>query len=74
MTNTPVSSTTGVTGTDIALSADGHTLYLNMAKVDGVGEFAVHGGTVTQLPGSPVQRRIVRPEPTGQRKWARPKG
>ena len=54
LTNTPVSSTPGVTGTDIALSADGHTLYLNMAKVDGVGEFVVHGGTVTQLPGSPV--------------------
>ena len=28
--------------------------YLNMAKVNGVGEFAVHGGTVRQLPGSPV--------------------
>ena len=54
LSNTPVSSTPGVTGTDIALSADGGTLYLNMARVDGVGEFAVHGGTVTQLPGSPV--------------------
>jgi 6-phosphogluconolactonase len=55
LSNTPVSATPGVTGTDIALSPDGHTLYLNMAKVDGVGEFAVHGGTVTQLPGSPVK-------------------
>jgi 6-phosphogluconolactonase len=54
LSNTPVSSTPGVTGTDIALSGDGRTLYLNMAKVNGVGEFAVHGGTVTQLPGSPV--------------------
>ena len=54
LSNTPVSSTPGVTGTDVALSTDGQTLYLNMAKVDGVGEFAVHGGTVTQLPGSPV--------------------
>jgi 6-phosphogluconolactonase len=54
LSNTPVSSTPGVTGTDIALSPDGRTLYLNMGKVDGVGEFAVHGGTVTQLPGSPV--------------------
>jgi len=54
LSNTPVSSTPGVTGTDIALSSDGRTLYLNMAKVDGVGEFAVHGGTVRQLPGSPV--------------------
>jgi 6-phosphogluconolactonase (cycloisomerase 2 family) len=54
VSNTPVSSTPGVTGTDIALSADGRTLYLNMGKVNGVGEFAIHGGTVTQLPGSPV--------------------
>jgi 6-phosphogluconolactonase (cycloisomerase 2 family) len=54
LSNTPVSSTAGVTATDIALSADGHTLYLNMSKVDGVGEFAVRGGTVTQLQGSPV--------------------
>lgn len=52
--NTPVSSTAGVTGTDVALSADGRTLYLNMAKVDSVGAFAVNGGTVTQLPSSPV--------------------
>jgi 6-phosphogluconolactonase (cycloisomerase 2 family) len=54
LSNTPISSTPGVTGTDIALSADGRTLYLNMARVNGVGEFAVHGGTVRQLPGSPV--------------------
>ena len=54
LSNTPISSTPGVTGTDIALSADGGTLYLNMARVNGVGEFAVHGGTVRQLPGSPV--------------------
>ena len=52
--NTPISSTLRVTGTDIALSADGGTLYLNIARVNGVGEFAVHGGTVRQLPGSPV--------------------
>jgi hypothetical protein len=54
LSNTPVSSTPGVTGTDVTLSPDGHTLYLNMGKVDGVGEFAVNGGSVTQLPGSPV--------------------
>jgi 6-phosphogluconolactonase len=54
LSNTPVSSSPGVTGTDVALSPDGRTLYLNMAKVNGVGEFAVHAGTVTQLPDSPV--------------------
>jgi len=54
LSNTPVSATAGVTGTDIALSPDGHTLYLNMGKVNGVGEFTLNGGSVTQLPGSPV--------------------
>ena len=54
LSNTPVSSTAGVTGTDITLSPAGHTLYLNMGKLNGVGEFSVDGGTVTQLPGSPV--------------------
>jgi 6-phosphogluconolactonase len=55
LSNTPVSSTPGVTGTDVALSADGDTLYLNMAKTNTVAAFAVHGGTVTQLPNSPTQ-------------------
>jgi 6-phosphogluconolactonase len=54
LSNTPVSSTPGVTGTDITLSPEGHTLYLNMAKINGVGAFSVYGGTVTQLPSSPV--------------------
>jgi 6-phosphogluconolactonase len=54
LSNTPVSATAGVTGTDVTLSPDGHTLYLNMGKVDGVGEFRVNGGAVSQLPGSPV--------------------
>jgi 6-phosphogluconolactonase len=54
LSNTPVSSTAGVTGTDVGLSPDGHTLYLNMGKINGVGEFSVDGGTVTQLPGAPV--------------------
>jgi hypothetical protein len=54
LSNTPVSSTPGVTGTNIALSPDGRTLYLNMAKINSVGAFAVNGATVTQLPGSPT--------------------
>jgi 6-phosphogluconolactonase len=53
--STPVSVIPGVTGTDVALSADGRTLYVNMAKIDSVAAFAVHGGTVTQLPTSPTQ-------------------
>jgi 6-phosphogluconolactonase len=55
LSNTPVSSTPGVTGTDIALSPDGRTLYLNMSKINSVAAFAVNGGTVTQLPSSPTQ-------------------
>jgi 6-phosphogluconolactonase len=41
------------TGTDVALSTDGSTLYLNEATTHTIGAFAVHGGTVTQLAGSP---------------------
>ncbi len=41
------------TGTDVALSTDGSTLYLNEAATHTVGAFAVNGGTVTQLAGSP---------------------
>ena len=46
---------TGITGggTDITLSTDGGTLYLNEATNHTVAAFAVDGGTVTQLPGSP---------------------
>jgi 6-phosphogluconolactonase len=55
LSNTPVSSTPGVTGTDIAISPDGRTLYVNMAKINAVAAFAVHDGSVTQLPNSPTQ-------------------
>jgi 6-phosphogluconolactonase len=46
---------TGITGggTDITLGTDGDTLYLNEAGNHTVAAFAVDGGTVTQLPGSP---------------------
>jgi len=54
LSNTPISSTAGVTGTDVAISPDGRTLYLNMAGVNGVGVFALNGGSVSQLPSSPV--------------------
>lgn len=51
-TSAPVSGITGG-GTDIALSTDDSTLYLNEAGNDTVAAFAVDGGTVTQLSGSP---------------------
>lgn len=40
-------------GTDITLSTNDDTLYLNEANNHTVAAFAVNGGTVTQLPGSP---------------------
>jgi 6-phosphogluconolactonase (cycloisomerase 2 family) len=52
--STPLSVTPGVTGTDIAISADGRSLYVNLSKTNGVAAFAVHAGTVTQLPSSPT--------------------
>jgi len=52
--STPVSGLAGGLGTDIALSADDSTLYLNEGGSNhAVAAFAVDGGTVTQLPGSP---------------------
>jgi 6-phosphogluconolactonase len=54
LSNTAVSTTPGVTGTDVALSPDGRYLYLNMGGVHAVGAFAVNGGSVTQLPNSPT--------------------
>ena len=52
--STPVSQTGGIGAVDIALSTDGRTLYVNESKIDKVGEFAVNGGALTELPGSPV--------------------
>ena len=50
----PVSSMAGIGAVDISLSSNGRTLYVNESKTDSVGEFAVHGGNLTELPGSPV--------------------
>ncbi|MGH2849548.1 MAG: lactonase family protein [Solirubrobacteraceae bacterium] len=51
--SSPISNPAGVVGTDISLSTDGNTLYLNEASTHTIAAFAVDGGTVTQLPGSP---------------------
>jgi hypothetical protein len=51
--SSPVSGLAGGIGTDIALSTDDNTLYLNEASTHTIAAFAVDGGTVTQLPGSP---------------------
>ena len=53
--STPLSSPVGaITGTDVTLSSDDSTLYVNEAKNGTVAAFAINpDGTVTQLPGSP---------------------
>jgi 6-phosphogluconolactonase len=52
--STPVSATGGVGAVDPGLTPDGHTLYINESRIDAVGEFAVNGGGLTELAGSPV--------------------
>jgi 6-phosphogluconolactonase len=52
--STPVSATGGVGAVDPGLTPDGHTLYINESRIDAVGEFAVNGGDLTELAGSPV--------------------
>jgi 6-phosphogluconolactonase (cycloisomerase 2 family) len=53
-TSTTVSNQTGVGAVDPGITPDGTVLYVNESRVDAVGEFAVQGGTLTQLAGSPV--------------------
>jgi 6-phosphogluconolactonase len=52
--STPVSATGGAGAVDARLSPDGRFLYLNESKIDSVGIFAVNGGSLTELSGSPV--------------------
>jgi 6-phosphogluconolactonase len=47
--STQVSSQAGVGAVDARLSTDGQTLYVDESRVDTVGEFAVHGGQLTEL-------------------------
>ncbi|HEY2437545.1 MAG TPA: beta-propeller fold lactonase family protein [Solirubrobacteraceae bacterium] len=52
--STPVSATGGVGAVDARLSPDGRTLYVDESRIGKVGEFAVNGGNLTELTGSPV--------------------
>ncbi len=52
--STPVGSTGGVGAVDARLSPGGGYLYLNESKIASVGIFAVSGGSLTELPSSPV--------------------
>jgi 6-phosphogluconolactonase (cycloisomerase 2 family) len=51
---TPIRGTGGAGAVDAGLSPDGRTLYVNESKADTVGVFAVNGGSLTELPSSPV--------------------
>jgi 6-phosphogluconolactonase len=52
--STPVTATGGVGAVDAALSPDGATLYVDESRIGRIGEFAVDGGTLSELSGSPV--------------------
>jgi 6-phosphogluconolactonase len=52
--STPVTATGGVGAVDAALSRDGATLYVDESRIGRIGEFAVDGGNLTELSGSPV--------------------
>lgn len=52
--STPVNDQGGVGGTDATISPDGQNLYINETAAHGVAEMTVAGGTLTELPGSPV--------------------
>ncbi len=53
-TSTTVASQGGVGAVDAALNPEGTALYVNESRIDAVGEFAVKGAQLTELPGSPV--------------------
>ncbi len=52
--STPVNDNGGVGGTDDTVSPDGQNLYINETAAHGVAEMTINGGTLTELPGSPV--------------------
>jgi 6-phosphogluconolactonase (cycloisomerase 2 family) len=52
--STPVNNNGGVGGTDATVSSDGQNLYIDETAAHGVAEMSINGGTLTELPGSPV--------------------
>ena len=52
--STPVNDNGGVGGTDPTISPDAQNLYINETAAHGVAEMTIHGGTLTELPNSPV--------------------
>ncbi len=52
--STAVGATGGVGAVDARLSPDGHYLFVDESRIGAIGAFAVNGGTLTELPGSPT--------------------
>ena len=52
--STPLRGTGGVGAVDARLSPDGRFLYVDEGKTGAVAAFAVHGGNLAELPGSPT--------------------
>ena len=52
--STPVGKTGGVGAVDARLSPDGRYLFVDESRIGAVGAFAVNGGTLTELAGSPT--------------------
>jgi 6-phosphogluconolactonase len=52
--STPVSATGGVGAVDARLSPDGRYLFVDESRIGAVGAFAVHGGSLTEVAGSPT--------------------
>jgi 6-phosphogluconolactonase (cycloisomerase 2 family) len=52
--STQVGATGGVGAVDARLSPDGGFLYVDESRIGAVGEFAVSGGNLTELTGSPA--------------------
>jgi 6-phosphogluconolactonase len=52
--STPVGATGGVGAVDARLAPDGRTLYVDESRIAAIGAFAVDGGTLTELSGSPT--------------------
>ncbi|MEA2212993.1 MAG: hypothetical protein QOF83_2941 [Solirubrobacteraceae bacterium] len=52
--STPVGASGGLGATDAAVTPDDSHLYVNESRIAAVGEFALSGGHLTELPGSPV--------------------
>ena len=52
--STPIRASGGVGAVDERLSPSGRYLYVDESKIGAVGAFAVHGGNLTELAGSPT--------------------